>query len=448
MKIINIIPVIFLLALSCNKGSEIFAVINGENITRQEFNDWLESRNISVKSVYKDKFAMNDYLRQVAVEKVTAYKAENSGFKNEEIYKTVEKTLYKNLLSTFYSNKQREEVNFAENAVDISIIRLFLKKESVDESRELENKQYILESILNELKSGKDFNELAAKFSEDAAAKKKGHLGIIPELVLEEDIRRAVSQLNENEYTREPVRSGRSLCLIKLHKRYALNEKNIIDVVKEKMNSDRIIDFYKNKNLDEQYNKILKETSIISNIDTAGFKKRGELIFSIDGDSFTSGELDDILKLFYSLKHGVLSVDEFPIKEKKITSEKILKERLFAQMAERISIDKDPVFKRNWFYLKRATIAGSFKYQILQKSIKVTNEEVRSEYFKNRDTKYYRIKNIKGKETKFLLSFQDSRKDIINYLNREKLKSIKKVWDDGIINEGNFKILSKDFSIN
>lgn len=446
-RVVKILLFAILIFYSCSRGGDIFAVINGENITRQEFNDWLESRDIPVKSVYKDKYTMNDYLKQIAVEKVTVSRAEGSGYNRDKIYKTVENTLYKNLLSTFYSGKIREEVTFNENAVDISIIRLIINKDVKNHHNEEENKRIVLNNIINELKAGKDFNDLAAKYSEDAAAKKKGHLGIVPEFVLEDNIKSVLSSIKENEYTLEPVISGKSLCLIKLHRRYMLNEKNIFDIVKEKTNADRIIDFYKNRSLDQNYNDIVKESKAFSKIETAGFSRRDEVIFSINGDSFTSGELDDILRLFRLLKFGVISTDNFSIQEKKITSEKIFRERLFASEAEKKSMDKDPEFMRNWFYLKRATLAGTYKYNLLQQKIKITKNDIWEEYVKNRNTKYYRIKKINNKEEKIPLPFLESEKMINNLLSREKLKSLKKEWDNGIIDEGNYKIVSKDFSI-
>ncbi len=448
MKALLILTLLFILPLSCKNNNDIFAEIKGDNITRGEFNDWLESRGIPAESVYKDRIAMSDFLSQIAVEKLTAVKAESVGYNNDNSYKTIEDTLNKNLLATYYTDKISDNIIFNEKAADISIIRIFLKKEKTPESiRENEDKKRVIQYLLNELKSGRDFNELAVKYSEDALSQKKGRMGILPENVMEDSIRTAVSILSENEYTKEPLAIGNSLCLIKLHKRYDLNEKNIKSVVTEKQNAERIIDFYKNKQIDDIRVKIINERSIISNIETASFAKVSEVIFSIDGESFTSGQLDDILKLFYSLKYGIPNSEMFSLKEKRMTSEKILKERLFASEAEKKHLNDELAFKRNWMYLKRATLAGAYKYNILMNKLSVTNEEIMKDYEQNKNLKYYSIKKIGNREKKQFLAYNDVRLSIKNQISRERLKALKKKWDNEILNEGNYKIINQDFSV-
>ncbi len=449
MRFFIIILLFLLLPISCKNGSDILASTNKGEITRSEFNGWLESRNIPVESVYKDRYSMSDYLRQIAVEKLTADRAEKNNYQNQKIYKTIENTLYKNHLSTFFIDQKSRETVFSEKGADISIIRVFVKaNNSRDRSVEEEHKKRIINNLIVELEAGKDFNELAAKFSEDAASQKKGHLGVVPESILDDEIKKAISSLNENDYTKEPVRVGNSFCLVKLHKRYDINEKNIRNVVTDKDNAERIIDYYKNRSLDEIINRISKEKSIVSKIDTASFRSRSEIIFSIDGEIFTVGELEDILKLFYSLKYGMPSTDEFSLKEKQMTSSKIFKERLFASEAKRESMEENSVFKRNWFYLKRAALAGSFKYETLMKDLPVTDEEIRTEYLKNKTASYYKTKKVNNKETKIFLSFNDVKSSIKNKLNREKLKSLKKQWDNEILSVGNYKIIDKEFLVN
>ncbi|HPS88131.1 MAG TPA: peptidylprolyl isomerase [Spirochaetota bacterium] len=449
MRYAAILSLILLLPLSCKKGNDVFASIDGGVITRSEFNDWLESRKIPVESVYKDRYSMSDYLRQLAVEKLTAIKAEKNNYNNEKIYKTIENNLYKNHLAAFFINKRSKEIAFNEKGADLSIIRLFIKKaDAKDRIIEEGYKKRIMANLLAELKTGKDFNELAAKYSEDAAAQKKGHLGIVPENILEVEIKNAVDLLKENDYTKEPVIAGKSLCLIKLHKRYDITEKNIKNIVTDKSNAERIIDFYKNRSLDETLNRILKEKRIVSKIDTSSYKNSDEVIFSIDGERFTSGYLEDILNLFYSLKYGMPSTKGFSVKEKRITSEKIFREHLFASEGRKEYMEESPVFQRDWFYLRRATLAGAFKYSILMKKALVTDEETLAEYIQNKTTKYYKIKKMNNKEIKVYLAFKDIKNSIKNKLGRDKLKSLKKQWDKEILSEGNYKIVNKDFLIN
>ncbi len=448
MKAYILFLIIFLFSFSCKQNDDVFAIFNEGNITRLEFNDWLESRNILAESVFKDKYSMTDYLRQMAVEKLTAIKAEKEGYANDKSYKTVENTLYKNLLATYFTDNKSRDIIFNEKAADVSIIRVFLKQDiSAEASKENENKKRIIYFLLEQLNSGKDFNDLAGKYSEDAASKKNGHLGIIPENAMEDIIKKAVNLLNENEYTKEPVAVGNSLCLIKLHKRYELTEKNIKEIV-GKENSDRIIDFYKNKNLDSIWEQILKKRNIKPTLDNVLYKKNKDIVFTVDGENFTAEQLEDILKLFYSLKYGMPSTEKFSQKEKQMTSERIFKERLFASEAEKIKMNENAEFKRNWYYLKRATLAGAYKYNILMNQLLIDKEDIMKEYLLNKTTRYYKVKKVNNIDKKVFLPYNDVRVEIKNQLSRAKLKSLKKKWDNDILNEGKFRILNKDFLVN
>ena len=438
-----------LLPCSCQKGTDILATSSAGDITRSEYHDWLESRSIPLDSVYKDKIAMSDYLRQITVEKLTAAKAENAGYSKDNTYITIENTLYKNLLATYFTEQQRDGTAFNEKAADISIIRIFYKNlRDKDLSIEENNKKNIIVNILAELKSGKDFNELAGKYSEDSVSQKKGHLGIIPENIMDEKIKNALDQLSENDYTKEPVQIGQSICLIKLHKRYNLNEKNIKKIVTDKENAERIIDFYNNKNMNEVLNQLINEKKLISHIDKATYSNEKEIIFTVDGENFTTADLELILKLFYSLKYGLPPTEGFSIKEKRITSGKIFKERLFASEAVRIGLDNNASFKKKWFYLKRATLAGAFKYEMLLKNSIITKEDIWNEYVNNKESKYYKIKKVNKIEVKVILPFKDVKTAISNRLKRDKLKTLKKKWDNDLTVEGNYNILNKDFLIN
>jgi len=448
MKVFAAFMILVILSLSCSSSNDVLATFNGGSITRGELGLWLESRKISSEKVYKDKYAVSDYLKQLAVEKMTAAQAEKKYFNEEKKYKIIENTLYNNFLSAFFIEQKSSDVTFNEKGADLSIIRIFLKKESkqnkIDEEKE---KRTIINQILSELRAGKDFNELAGRYSEDEASSRKGRLGIIPESLIEDSVKNSISSLKDNQYTENPVYIGSSLCLIKLHKRYDLNEKNINSTVADKENADRIVDFFKKQFLDNLRNEILKQRKIVSNIDSISYNNPDSVIFSIDVESFTVGELNVILDLFYSLKYGSSPLEDFSLKEKRLTSEKILIERIFASEAEKNYFNKNEKFRTNWFYLRRAALAGSFKYSVLLKDSIISDKEILEEYTLNKSKKYFKIKKNKKEEVKIFLSYSEAFKIIKSQLSREKLKALKKNWDNKIMKDGNFLIVNKSFLV-
>lgn len=434
-----------LLLLSCKMGGDVIATTTAGDITRTEFEEWLQSRKIAVERVYDDSYSMSDYLKQIAVEKLTAKKGEDAGYSNDKKYLIIEKTLYKNLLSTFYQERRSAELTFSEEAADISIIRVFYKADGSNTGK-VEKRKVVL-SILERLKSGTDFNILASRYSEDAASKKNGRIGIVPFSLMENGLSSAVSVLKESQYTLNPVELGNSFALVKLHKRYSINEKNLKDAVTDKNNRDRILHYQREKFIDTVVNELRSGKDIVSYIDRSQFTDEKGVLFSINGESFTSGELDVILNLFYTLKNGVAPADGFPLKEKRLTSGKIFNERLMALDAERIAIDKNPEFIRNWFYLKRATLSGAYKYSVLTTGISVGENEIRQEYNSNLEGRYSKKITKNGREVVIPLQFAGVRDQIKKNISRDKLKSLKKKWDSEILKEGAFNIKDRLFSV-
>jgi hypothetical protein len=443
MKKILVLILVILLQPACKSGDDRLATYTGGYITRTEFKEWLESRNMPVDLINRDKYAVSDYLCQIAVEKLTSDLAEKSLYNRGKLYLLIENTLYKNLLSTFYSGIVKDGITFNVTAVDISIIRLFTEKNGKPIPAGGKDKYKIILQILSELKSGADFNVLAKKYSEDAASAKNGRLGFIPEELLEKEIASAVAYLEENEYTSEPVILKGSLCLIKLHSRQKITEKNIANVITEKKNIEIIFDYYKTRALNETYMKIAGEKNIILKTDKSSFMHNKEVLFTIAGETFTTGELADILKLFFILKNGYPPVDEFTFAEKKTTAEKIFRERIIALEAARQGIESDSKFRRNWAYLKRAALSGLYKYNVFMKDINLTEKDILQEYYLNKEKKYYKIEKQNNKEKKIYLSYNEAKNKITTLLAKEKIKSLKKKWDKDILEENNYKLNMK-----
>ncbi len=443
----RIVPaaLLLLLLISCKMGSDILATTNAGDITRSEFEEWLQSRKISVEKVYDDRYAMSDYLKQLAIEKLTAHKGEVSGYANEKQYLTIEKAMYKNLLSSFYKESRWRELAFSEEAADISIIRIFYDPKEPHGDKETKRK--LVMNILARLKAGEDFNILAGRYSEDAASRKSGRLGILPYSLMEDGLRTTVSTMGESGYTHIPVVIGNSFCLIKLHKKYVLNEKDLKNTVTDKNQYDRIVNYQREKYIDRLLADAGSRKDVISNIDRAQYVSQGEIIFSVNGENFTAGDLSDILNLFHSLKTGTAPANGFTLKEKKATAEKILSESIMALEGARMSLDKSPDFVRNWKYLKRATLSGAYKYSVLMNKVSVSYDEVLKEYRENRGAKYTKKKVKNGRELKIPLNFAEVKDSIKKEISRERLLSLKKSWDEETLEQGAFSIRDRRFLV-
>lgn len=75
--------------------------------------------------------------------------------------------------------------------------------------------QYEAEDILRALQAGKDFSELARKYSKCPSASEGGSLGSFPQGKMDEDFEDAAFALKVGEFTPKPVRTKFGYHLIK-----------------------------------------------------------------------------------------------------------------------------------------------------------------------------------------------------------------------------------------
>jgi len=426
---------------ACKSDSDVLAEAKGFKITRGEFNNWLETRRLPVKSIKKTKNSQKNYLRRMAVEKLTWEKYQNSERKNDPDLALLEKVVYKNFLAGYYVKDIRENVTFNEKSADISIIKVpygkLPKKPKGKEALKETGKELMLEVILPSLKKGEAFEKIAKEHSFDFSRKKGGHVGYIAGTMMGEEIASAVKGLKAGEYTRRPVKVRNSLYLVRLNKVTDITNDNIESVVKDKRNRSGLKRYIVSKSVRDHVSSLEKKYSTVNNIDKARFAGAGEVLFKVGDEVFKNSDLDRLIKMFYKLRFGYVPEKMVDKRKKIATAKRIFSERLLCADAENAGVSKKDAFVEKWEDVKVSAITGAYKFSEISSGVSVNDSDVRAEYKKNKDKRYSRRKGKK----KVVLPFSKVRESIKGRLFSMKINNLKRKWDSDLVKESGFKVV-------
>lgn len=258
-------------------GEEVIVAIEGSNITTNQLYDEMKDRfardtivylidNIILNDKYKtDEDLANQIKGQINLIKEQTGENFLQAIKNEwginsekELYDFIEVSLKRNLAIDDYikstiKDKEIEEYYEEEIVGDIKASHILIVPEVTDEmtteEKEEKEKEALekAEDLIEQLKDGADFAELAKEHSDDEGnAEKGGDLDWFNKGIMAEAFEEAAYKLKKDEYTKEPVKTkfGYHIILKTDEK-----EKPEIDDVR-----DDIIDNLITKKINEDFN--------------------------------------------------------------------------------------------------------------------------------------------------------------------------------------------------
>lgn len=426
---------LFLITLSCNSSGDILARMEGHVIKRGEFYAWLESRGLHGKNIEdimeKSETALL-YLEQFAVEKLTAEKAVVEGFDSEPYFKKVEELVFRNYTASFYRNRLKANLKFSSKAADISIISIDYSGDSEDESFR-SAMSLIRNSIIPELEKGTSFDAAAEKYSRDESASKGGRLGFIIPSMYGDYFANKVFGLRKNEFSREPLLVNNSLLIIKVNDYAEVNEKNIEKVMGEGSDIERIKNYMSESALKEKEKSFMERWNVNSRIDEVSWSTSDDIIFSVDGESFTVAGLDEILGISSHLKYGSRKSYMIPAEEKAAAGRMLLWETLLVKAASAEGIDSEPEFIEGWEILRRSVLSGAYKYRKFSEEITITRNDALKEYKRLADSR----ESGNGGKT---FSFSQVENRIREELFKSAMLSLKNEWDKKVLKDARFSV--------
>lgn len=281
-------------------GDDIVVQVDGKTITANDLYDALKEQNgynVAINMI--DDYILNkeykttDDMKKSAEATIKTYKStygdsyesflEYNGISNDDELKEL---LIKNNKLTLVTEDyikdnitEKEMKDYYENNIygDISAKHILISfdydDDATDEEKEEaeENAKKQAEEIIEKLKNGEDFSELAKEYSTDESSKENGgDLGYFNTGDMVEEFEQAAYALDVNEYTTEPVKTTYGYHIImktgqKEKPSYEKSKDTIVEkLVEEKKNNDSTISVKAMIALREKYNIKIKDKTIKS----------------------------------------------------------------------------------------------------------------------------------------------------------------------------------------
>lgn len=285
------------------EGNDIVIKVDGKTITADDLYNALKKQsgqsvaiNLIDDYILNKEYKTTDEMKESANKTIENYKTtygdsytqflQYNGLNNSKELKNL---LIKNSKLTLVTEAyikdkltEKEMKDYYENNIhgDISAKHILISFDYDDnatdkekEEKEKKAKEKALK-IIEKLKKGEDFSELAKKYSTDTGSKENGgDLGYFNTGDMVEEFEKAAYKLNINEYTLEPVKTTYGYHIImktgeKKKPSYKKSKETIIEkLIDEKKNNDSTISAKAMANLREKYNIKIKDKTIKNEYD-------------------------------------------------------------------------------------------------------------------------------------------------------------------------------------
>ncbi len=307
--IVIAILLIILIAVSTKNtktkdGDDIVIKIDGKTITADDLYKELKAQNGQVVAInmiddyiLDKEYKTTDDMKESAEATIETYKStygdnfqsflEYNGLRDESELKEllIKNTKLGNATDDYIkenlSEKELKEYYEKEIVGDIKASHILIsfdyEDDATDEEKEKakEEAKKKAEEIIQKLKDGAKFADLAKEYSEDESTKKNGgDLGYFNKGEMEESFEKAAYDLKVNEYTTTPIETSYGYHVIlkteeKEKPSYEKSKDTIIEkLIEEKKNEDSTISVKAMASLREKYNMVIKDKTVKSDYET------------------------------------------------------------------------------------------------------------------------------------------------------------------------------------
>ncbi len=461
MKKITVVILIVLIGgiFGCKRDSDILATYKDGTITRGDFYKWLDSRRFSRETLLKSKSKQKERIETMAVELITIAKAKADGFDNNENFRIFKDISTENILiKRFYDKEIKNRAQFREPAIKVRQIMLRIKDFEIDPKQK--NKRVNLsrqelgkrvsettekaKEIIEKLNKGESFEELAKQYSDDFSKKKGGEVGFIVRNMMPPDFSDAAFSLRKGEYTKEPVGvpkdSPKSIYIIKVEDAEELTDKNIEKIIENKNQAVNL----KNsllRNYTKEYIDKLMAAPDVKFFEKATSGNRADVLFKIGEKNYTVGDLNRRIDLRqYGMDPAGKSKINLNDEQRKNLAKNYFQGEILKREAINKGIDKDPEYLKEMQNATDRIIASQYTNKLFSTDIKVTYNEIREEYDKNKENRYYKMVRTGNKNVKQPEPFNTVKERIERTLLSMKRSEKRKNWTAQMLQDYAFKL--------
>ncbi|HOD15794.1 MAG: peptidylprolyl isomerase [Spirochaetes bacterium] len=452
MMIFTIVAAVAFSAASCKRAGDVLATYNGGTITRGEFYDWMDARRMAKDAILKKKQQQKTHLERFAVERFVVREAVKAGFDKKEDFQFLRKLATRNFYSQYLGRQMSSEGSFSEKAVKASIIKFAVKNFKIVQNRRekltpaeletaLKEKEDKARTVIKELDGGLAFDEAAKKYSDDFSKRKGGDIGFVLEGMRGQDFSKAVFAVKSGTYTKEPVRVGNAVYIIKAEESVEINEDNIDDVIEDKAQQagmKRRLTYNAALRLQE---KLIKAKDVENNTETVVLTNPAAIVYRLGKTEFTVADLNKLIDFVMS-KRKMMGRSDMKVEDKmrRELAKKILREDVMMREAVKRGIDKEEKFVKELKIFLDYNLSSTYESDVILGGITVTPQDVQDYYNKNKDRMYTRTSNEGGKNVKKVIPFAEVRPSIERRLHDIKRSDKRKSWVEELLSSNKFKI--------
>lgn len=446
-----LMPLLFL--TSCKMSGDKLATYEGGSITRGEFKDWLDAMHFSKESVLKDKNQQKNRIKQMGLDRIILIEAVNAGFDKHPDTEEILKMAKRNFTANFYRKQLKEKMPFKEEAIKLKIIKLLVKNYKIENNKrvilsqpELE-KEYKLKTdtaikIIDELNSGKSFDDMVKLYSDDPSKKNAGDIGYITKEMKSSEFWSAASALEKGGYTKIPLKAENSIYIIKCEDKRELTEKNIGDIIKDENQRNSIknrLQVRLGKNYEDS---LFKAPGVTFNEKAVNSNDPDAVLFIVDNTVFKKKDLENLLNFIFK-KRGERALQAMKVDDKirKDIADKLFREEVLQKDAIAKGADKDPKYSSEWEFFRNYTIIGGYKNDIVMNDISVTPEEIKTEYEKNREAAFTSVEKKNGADVKKIIPFETVKDRIESSILNRKRSEKRRVWEAEMLKKYKFTLI-------
>ena len=449
-----------LFCLGCNRDSDILAVYKNGKITRGDFNEWISVNHYRRESILENKKQFRDKLKKMAIDKIAALEAIKNGFdKNEEFKIILGMSTEQQLMKTLYQREIIEGIQFKEPVVKISHIYIKVRDFKIEKNKRIKlsdeelsnefNKSLLkARGIIERLNRGEKFELMAKQFSDDFSKRKGGDIGYRISDMLPPAYARVAFALDEGAYGKEPVRIfskkpmrlPNGIYVIKVTDKDTLTEKNIDDIIENKVDAKRLKNILMRRKSKEYILNLMKSSDVQIFLDKAASKNGGDVIFRVGDVVYTVEDLQKRINLFSKRFARAKKVSRITDMQKRSLAENMLRFELLKREALKKGIDKDPEYIKNVKMRGESLLAREYLKTISSHREGITQSELREEYNRNKEKRYYRVVGRGKKREKVIEPFSRVKDRIEKVLmNKKKLELVNR-WKADMLQAYQFKI--------
>lgn len=215
-----------------NEIDEMMADFKKQFKSDKEMNEALSFRGLTLNRLKKS------YQKQIAIKKMHAYEVRSKIMVSPQEVQA-------------YYDAHKEDFSEKGHWL-LSSITIRKKEEAIEKGTKSEAEREKIEMVLGELKAGKDFSELAKKYSEDVHAKEGGEMGAVKMSQLVPEVEEAISKLEKGQFS-SIIETDRSFHIFRLDGKVLTQYKEINAV------RDDILNLLYRKEAEEKYKTWIEE---------------------------------------------------------------------------------------------------------------------------------------------------------------------------------------------